>query len=408
MQFKKLSIPNADGALLGARLDLPIDGEATAFALFAHCFTCGKNLRAITHVSRALTAVGIAVLRFDFTGLGESEGDFADTNFTSNVADLVAAANYLGQEFEAPQLLVGHSLGGAAVLMAAQHIPSVTAVATIGAPCNPEHVTHLVASSRAEIEEQGQAEVLLAGRKFTIKKQFLDDLAEQNMTQVIANLRRPLLICHAPLDNTVGVDNAAHIFLSAKHPKSFLSLDDTDHLLNQAGSATYTGQMIAAWANKYVKARKREPAETNAENNWVTVRTGSTFRTEIRSRAGHTLIADEPLSLGGTNLGPNPYDFLLASLGSCTSITLRMYANRKKWPLEAAIVRLTHDKIHAADCDACESSHRRVDRIVRELELVGPLDAKQRQRLLEIADKCPVHRTLHNEIVVQTHLKEGR
>lgn len=402
MQFKKLKIENEAGQKLGARLDLPIDGQTVAFALFAHCFTCGKNLRAINHISRALTAVGVGVLRFDFTGLGESEGDFADTNFSSNVADLVAAADFLGREFEAPQLLVGHSLGGAAVLMAAQHIPSVTTVATIGAPCNPDHVTHLVESSRTEIEETGQACVILAGRKFTIKKQFLDDLAQQNMTQVISNLRRALLVCHAPLDNTVGVDNAAHIFLSAKHPKSFVSLDDADHLLSKSAAATYVGSMIATWASKYIMTKAPEPAATVVDNNWVTVRTGSTFRTEIRSRAGHTMIADEPISLGGTNLGPNPYDYLLASLGSCTSITLRMYANRKQWPLEAVIVRLTHDKVHAADCEACESSNRRIDYIVRELELQGPLDEKQRQRLVEIADKCPVHRTLHNEVMVKT------
>ncbi|MEM7113697.1 MAG: alpha/beta fold hydrolase [Chloroflexota bacterium] len=405
MQFKKLTIHNEAGQKLGARLDLPVDGQPAAFAVFAHCFTCGKNLRAINHISRALTASGLAVLRFDFTGLGESEGDFADTNFSSNVADLVAAANYLAREFEAPQLLVGHSLGGAAVLMAAQHLPSVTAVVTIGAPCNPDHVTHLVESSRAEIEVTGQAEVLLAGRKFTIKKQFLDDLAQQKMTAVIANLRRALLVCHAPLDSTVGVDNAAHIFLSAKHPKSFVSLDDADHLLTKRDAAAYVGSMIATWASKYITAKPPQPAATAAENNWVAVRTGSTFRTEIRSRSGHTVIADEPIQLGGTNLGPNPYDYLLAALGSCTSITLRMYADRKKWPLTSVTVRLTHDKIHAADCAACESGKGRIDYIVRELELEGPLDDKQRQRLVEIADKCPVHRTLHNEIVVNTVVK---
>ena len=251
MAYQKVSFTNQNGAKIGARLDQP-EGEPQAYALFAHCFTCNKNLNAVRNISGALTAAGIAVLRFDFTGLGESEGDFADTNFSSNVDDLIQAADFLAQEYEAPQLMIGHSLGGAAVLQAAGRVDSVQAVATIGAPCNPAHVTHLLQSALEEIESTGVAEVLLAGRPFTIKKQFLDDLAEQKMNAVIRGLKKPLLVCHSPIDNTVGVENAAHIFTNALHPKSFLSLDNADHLLMRESDATYAGQVIAAWAGRYV------------------------------------------------------------------------------------------------------------------------------------------------------------
>ncbi len=407
MQSIPLTFPNAQGVPLAARLDLPVTGQAVAYALFAHCFTCTKNLKAVAHITRALAREGIATLRFDFTGLGESEGDFANTDFSSNVDDLVAAAGFLGAEYLAPTLLVGHSLGGAAVLQAAARIPSAAAVATIGAPCDPEHVTRLLGEARAEIAARGEAEVTLAGRTFRIRRRFLDDLAEQAMRETIHGLRKPLLILHSPLDTTVDVENAARIFQAALHPKSFLSLDKADHLLSEERDSRYAGAMIAAWAANYLEMRPRDLCGATPGDNRVVSRTGADgYTTEICAN-GHALIADEPTSVGGTNAGPSPYELLASALGACTSMTLQMYAKRKQWPLEAAQVYLHHSKIHAEDCEGCETPSGLIDQIEREVELIGPLDAEQRLRLLEIADRCPVHRTLHSQIRVPTRLKDA-
>ena len=408
MPFQKLKFTNSTGQKLSARLDFPTNGEPIAYALFAHCFTCSKNLRSVNRISRSLTQEGIAVLRFDFTGLGESEGDFADTNFSSNVADLIAATDFLKQEYEAPQILIGHSLGGAAVLQAASHIPSSVAVATIGAPCDPYHVTHLLCSSIDTIESEGEAEVILAGRKFKIKKQFIDDLERSNMEDIVCKLRKALLVFHSPIDNTVGIDNARCIFEAAKHPKSFVSLDHADHLLTDDSDALYLGSVLAAWARKYIKAAppKSEPvAEASKE---VVVGMGQAkYRTDIVARSGHHMIADEAIRLGGGNLGPDPYDYLMAALGACTTMTLRMYADRKGWPLEGVNVHLQHDRIKASECDECKTKRGRVDKFDRVIELKGPLDEAQRKRLLQIADKCPVHRLLHSEVLVDSRLKES-
>ena len=397
---------NAQGQQLAARLDRPLDNRPVATALFAHCFTCAKNLRAVDHISRALTRQGIAVLRFDFTGLGASEGDFAETNFSSNVADLLAAAAALAARGAAPSILIGHSLGGAAVLQAAAALPAIRAVATIGAPANPDHVTRLFDCSRAEIEANGVADVVLAGRRFQIKKQFLDDLDAARMEATITGLRRALLILHSPLDNVVGVDNAATIFQLAKHPKSFVSLDQADHLLSDENDARYAGGVIGAWAAHYIDT-PASPADPPWADTRVFVHTEDTYRSEIHA-SGHALIADEPLADGGSDLGPNPYDLLLAAHGACTSITLRMYADRKGWPLEEINVRLTHSKVNAADCPECVTERGKVDLIERELELIGPLDDEQLARLQEIADRCPVHRTLHSETVVRTALRQSQ
>jgi uncharacterized OsmC-like protein/alpha-beta hydrolase superfamily lysophospholipase len=404
MPSRKVTFANQAGQQIAARLDLPPEAAPSAYALFAHCFTCSKNLAAIGHISHALTSAGIGVLRFDFTGLGESEGDFADTNFSSNVDDLVAAAEFLAREYAAPQLLVGHSLGGAAVLHAAAQLPATCAVATIGAPAHPAHIRKLISSAEETINATGAAVVTLAGRSFTIKRQFLDDLEAARISTTLQRLRIPLLICHSPIDSTVGIENAAQLFQGAHHPKSFISLDQADHLLSNPQDARYIGAMIATWASKYL-ATSVETDVVGHEKGRVVVRTGKdSLHTDVYA-SGHHLVVDEPIALGGTNQGPNPYDLLVAALGACTTLTVHMYAQRKDWPLEQAIARLRHAKIHAADCAACETTEGRIDQIERELEFIGPLDAEQRQKLLEIADKCPVHRTLHSEIEIVTRTR---
>jgi putative redox protein len=405
MQFKNLEFKNKDGQTLSARLDLPVDGKPMAYALFAHCFTCSKNIKAIAHISRALTREGLAVLRFDFTGLGESEGDFADTNFSSNVDDLIVAADYLKSNYQAPEILIGHSFGGAAVLQAAGRIPSSKAVVSIASPSNPQHVTRALGSATASIQNQGQANVTLAGRTFTLKKQFLDDLDFVNMSDTLKNLDRALLILHSPIDETVGIENAAEIFQAARHPKSFISLDTADHLLTNSEDSLYAGSVIAAWARKYVSAALKEEPKTDNDENQVIARIGkSGYVTDIMA-AGHGLVADEPASMGGTDKGPAPFDLLMAGLGTCKAMTLRMYSDRKQWPLEAVTVKLNHKKIDAADCEACQTKEGQLDQFDCEIDLSGELDDQQKQRLLQIADRCPVHRTLHSEIVVKSKLK---
>jgi putative redox protein len=395
MRSERITFPGADGSGLSARLALPPDGDVRAYALFAHCFTCSKDLKAAVNLSRALTQQRIAVFRFDFTGLGESEGDFARTTFTSNVRDLTAAAEFLGRTRTAPALLVGHSLGGAAVLQAAAHIPSTRAVATIGAPFDPAHVTHLFVDSLDEIERSGSAEVMLAGRRFTVSREFVQDLAAQRMTETIRGLGHPLLLLHSPVDRIVGIENAALIYQAARHPKSFVSLDDADHLLLRERDSLYAGAVLATWADRYLDPAP-VPASREAlrQGGGVSTRTrAGAFRTEIVS-GPHALTADEPAAVGGEDLGPGPYDLVAAGLGACTGMTLRMYAERKGWPLEETVVRVRHTRIHAEDEEQCEHREPRLDRLERTITLLGPLEEAQRARLLEIADRCPVHRTL--------------
>jgi len=395
---------SASGSELAGILDTP-GGDPRGYALFAHCFTCSKNLKAVNNISKSLNDAGIAVLRFDFTGLGESEGEFADTNFSSNVSDLHAACEYLGEHYAAPNLLIGHSLGGAAVLCAAKTIASATAVVTIAAPFQPGHVTEMLDESRSEIETKGEATVNLGGRPFQVKKQFLEDIEGYQLADTVGELRKALLVMHAPLDSVVEIDNASEIFLHAKHPKSFVSLDDADHLLSRNEDSQYAGSVIAAWASRYMPVAK--PAELLAAAGAdTTARTHSSgFRTAIVS-AGHRLVADEPESYGGTDEGPTPYGLLSAALASCTTMTLRMYAARKKISLDSATVRISHAKIHAKDCGDCESTSGKIDEFEKELVLEGDLSEEQRQRMLEIADMCPVHRTLHGEIKIRTKLAE--
>lgn len=410
MRSENVAFRNPRNQLLSGRIDHPINGDPIAFALYAHCFTCTKNLRAIGRITDTLAHHGIATLRFDFAGLGTSEGDFADTNFSTNVEDFVAAADFLGREHQAPEVLIGHSFGGAVVLAAAPSISSARAVVTIAAPASADHVTRHIAGDLDEIERSGQAEVTLAGRPFVIRKQFVDDVVQTDLDAAIANLGCPLLVLHSPIDNVVDVENAAMIFERARHPKSFVSLDDADHLISEDHDARYIAEVIASWATHYISADLASHAQpdfvADAPESVTIVRTNQGFRTEIISN-GFPLVADEPASVGGGNTGPTPYDYLLTALGSCTSMTLRMYADKKEWPLETVTVRLTHRKVHARDCDECETDGGFVDHIGREIELTGPLEDDQRERLLAIADRCPVHKTLHGEVVGHTTLAAG-
>ncbi len=403
MPTERFQFTGEGGHQLAAALDTP-DGPVQAYALFAHCFTCGKDVLAAKRIATALAARGIAVLRFDFTGLGSSEGDFANATFSSNVADLVRAADHLRDTRGAPAILIGHSLGGAAILAAAGHIPEAQAVVTIAAPSDPAHVTRLFGDRIADIRAHGKVEVQLAGRPFHVKREFLDDIAEHGLLAQVAKLHKALLVMHAPTDDTVGIDNATRIFVAAKHPKSFVSLSGADHLLSNKRDGVYVADVIAAWAERYVEPATAPPVTTAGAAPGVVVvretRDGKFQQTVTSGR--HRMLADEPVAAGGLDSGPGPYDLVLAGLGACTSMTMRMYADRKSLPLDRVTVTLKHSKIHAQDCAECETREGMLDQFDRTISIEGALDAEQRQRLMEIADKCPVHRTLKSEIRIVT------
>ena len=402
MPAERFDFPNAQGQKLSALLDRP-DSEIRAVALFAHCFTCGKSNRAARHIAEGLKLHGIAVLRFDFTGLGASEGEFANTTFSSNVDDLVAAADHLRQTIGPPAILIGHSLGGAATLAAAHRIAEARAVVTIAAPFDPAHVVGLFGEKVAELGEKDEVEVTLAGRPFRIRRTLLDDIAQQNLKPLIADLHKALLMFHSPTDDTVGIENASQIFLAAKHPKSFISLTGADHLISRASDATYVASVISAWADRYLDmAVDIEPTPDTPPG---TVAVRETRRGQFQQEVilgKHRLLADEPVKDGGLDTGPGPYDLLLAALGACTSMTVRLYADLKRIPLTRTQVRLHHEKIYATDCAECETKEGRIDRIDRAIAFEGDLTAQQRKQLLEIADKCLVHRTLESEINIRT------
>jgi putative redox protein len=406
MKTQRLRFNNSRGIELGARLDRPDSGLPKAYAVFSHCFTCNKDYKFIRQVSRTLTEHGIAVLCLDFTGLGESGGRFEDSNFSTSVDDVMAAAQFLADSYLPPALLLGHSLGGTVMLAAAPGLPHVRAVATLNAPFEPRHIFHHFSEIADQIEHLGEAETVIGGKAYRITRQLLDDLRDRRMAEAIRGLDAALLVLHATRDETVSLDNAGRIFDAARHPKSFIALDGADHLLSREADARYAGQLIAAWAARYIAPGAGQDTAPASEPGLVTAAIGrENYTTEIAIGA-HRLVADEPESAGGGDRGPSPYELLGASLGACTCITLRLYAERKGWPLDAVTVRLRHEKMHASDCAECPDSPGRIDRIGREIELGGPLDAAQRRRLLEIADRCPVHRTLQNQVVIDTRLQD--
>lgn len=405
---ENITFPGSQGQTLAARLDLPA-GSPVAYALFAHCFACTKDIFAAGRIAAGLVRHSIGVLRFDFTGLGASEGEFANTSFSSNIEDLVAAIVHMRGTVGGPTILIGHSLGGAAVLAAARHAPEAKAVCTIGAPADPSHVVHHFKDRLAEIETTGEAEVRLGGKPFRIKKRFLDDLKGQMLETAVAGLRKALLIMHAPTDQIVGIENASRIFLAAKHPKSFISLDDADHLLSRKADAAYVADVIAAWATRYVGgAAETAPVGPVAAPGTVLVRSAGRGRLQQAISVGgrHNLLADEPTSNGGDDAGPDPYEYLMAALGACTAMTVRLYAARKEFPLTDVAVEVDHKKVDADDIPGGAGREGIVDLFTRTIDITGDLDPATRERLLEIANKCPVHRTLSASSVIESRLKE--
>ena len=406
----KVEFVGSQGATLAARLDMP-GGRPRAFALFAHCFTCSKDIFAASRIAGRLSELGIATLRFDFTGLGSSEGEFANTDFSSNIEDLVKAADWLREAHQAPAILIGHSLGGTAVLAAAGEIPEAIAVATIGAPSDAAHVVKNFAADLDEIERTGEATVELAGRQFKIRREFIDDVRTQDMQERIAGLKRALIVFHSPLDERVGINNAGAIFTAARHPKSFISLDDADHLLTRRTDAIFVADVLASWVGRYLTPAEAETQSVAAPKDPKTVRvaeTGAGKFQQVVIAAGHQLHADEPAEMGGLGSGPSPYDLLAAALGACTSMTLRMYAAHKKLELGRVTVDVSHDKVHAKDCaDCAEGREGRIDRFERTIFIDGPVDTDLESKIVEIAGKCPVHRTLEASSAVTTTLSRA-
>ena len=399
MKSKTITFNNKNNIQLKGKIELPVDQYAHSFALFAHCFTCSKNLKAVKNISKALTREGFGVLRFDFTGLGQSDGEFEDTNFSHNVSDLIDAAEYLKENYQSPSLLIGHSLGGAAVIQAASMLDDVKAIATVGSPYEPKHVQKLLKDDLESIQKNGVAKVDLGGREFTIKKQFLDDLENQTNAEIVKNLKKPFLIMHSPQDNTVSIDNAEKLYRDAFHPKSFISLDGADHLLmKNEQDAIYVGEATAAWAKRYLSIDDKNKIPQTHEKVVGVLDANDNFTTDLKL-GNHYMKGDEPAEVGGNDFGPNPYEFVSGGLAACTAMTIRMYANRKEWDVQQIKVYINHKKESRKDD---EGKTQKIDVFQRDIGLEGDLDDKQRKRLVEIANKCPVHRTLHNEVEVIT------
>lgn len=402
MNIHKVSFKNKDEEKLAGRLELPLDQNPHNFVLFAHCFTCTKNLIAVKNIGRALTRVGFGVLRFDFTGLGESEGDFENTNFSGNVNDLIEAAQFLEKNYMVPSLIIGHSLGGAAAVFAASKLPSIKAVAVINSPSKPDHVMHLLKDSTAEINKRGKAKVNLGGMDFTIKKQFLDDIQNKSLKNVVTDFRKAILILHTPQDKVVNIKNAEELYIAAHHPKSFISLDRADHLLSDKKDSQYVGEAIAGWASRYIDIPEEEKIKSKSKVA-ASLNGKDDFTTQLKL-GDHTGVADEPKTFGGNNYGPTPYEYISAGLAACTAMTIQMYAKRKNWEVKNVTVHIDYSKEHAIDCEACEEKSAKIDTFSRQIKFQGNLSEEQTKKLLEIADKCPVHRTFTSKIQIKTEL----
>ena len=404
MKSRRLNIQNAKGFQLQAYLDLPANQKPHSYAIFAHCFTCSSTLKPVKNISRVLTTHGFGVVRFDFTGLGKSEGEFADSYFSANVSDLLAVSDYMDEHYQAPSLLVGHSLGGAAVIVAASQLDSVKAVATIGAPSSIEHVKKHFSHHVEEIAQKGDVEVNIGGRPFKINQEFVDDFDKTDLLEITKKLRKPLLIMHSPLDKIVGIDNAHQLYLAAHHPKSFISLDNADHLLLESKNSYYAGNMIGSWVQGYFDTETNEMLDTEGEQLVAHLDLlENNFTTAIQTQK-HSFTADEPESAGGDDFGPSPYDFLSAGLAACTVMTLKLYAERKKWDLQEVFAYITYSKKHSDDLNLDVEKPARFDYLLKKLKFVGNLDDEQKQKLKEIASKCPVHRTLQSDIIIETEI----
>lgn len=402
MRNQKLNIINRKGHALSAQLELPANQKPNYYAVFAHCFTCSSNLNAVRNVSRILTSHGFGVLRFDFTGLGKSQGEFAESYFSANVSDLLDVHEYMKEHFAAPGLMIGHSLGGAAVLVAASQLTDVRAVATIGAPATIDHVKHHFSHQVEEIEKLGAVEVNIGGRPFKINKEFVNDFDKMDLGAVVKSLKKPLLILHAPFDKIVGIENAQKLYQYAFHPKSFISLDDADHLLTKKEDSVYVGDLVGTWVKKYFDAKENQMLSTEGEQlvGHLDI-IENNFTTTIQTKR-HNLIADEPESVGGDDFGPSPYELLNAGLAACTVMTLKLYAARKKWDLQEVYVYISHSKKHSDDLEVETTKAGYLDHISKKLKFVGDLDETQKARLKEIASKCPVHKTIASEVVFET------
>ncbi|MCX7550931.1 bifunctional alpha/beta hydrolase/OsmC family protein [Xanthomarina sp. F2636L] len=404
MHTIKLNIQNKKGHQLQAYLELPANQKPNNYAIFAHCFTCNSNFNAVKNISRSLTNHGFGVVRFDFTGLGKSEGKFSESHFSANVGDLLAVSDFLKENYEAPGLLVGHSLGGAAVIVAASKLDNVKAVATVGAPATIDHVTHLFSHGIDEVREKGEVEINIGGRPFKINQEFVEDFSKTNLPEITKNLRKPLLIMHAPFDNIVGIENAQKLYLDAHHPKSFISLDQADHLLSNKQDSMYVGHMVGSWGDRYFNAKDNDMLSTEGEQLVAHLNLKEdNFTTSIQTKKHHFL-ADEPESVGGDDFGPSPYDFLSAGLAACTVMTLKLYAERKKWDLQEVFAYITYSKKHSDDLMLDVEKPMRIDHLQKRLKFIGNLDETQKQRLKEIASKCPVHKSLQGEIIIETEL----
>lgn len=404
MKSTRLNIQNSKGFQLQAYLELPANQKPKNYAIFAHCFTCNSTLKPVKNISRALTLHGFGVVRFDFTGLGKSEGEFADSYFSANVDDLLAVSDYMKQHYQAPTLLVGHSLGGAAVIVAASKLASVKAVATIGAPATTEHVKKHFSHHVQEIAAKGDVEVNIGGRPFKISQEFVDDFDKTDLPEITKNLRKPILIMHAPFDKVVGIDNAHQLYQAAHHPKSFISLNDADHLLLESKDSIYVGNMIGTWVQGYFETEDNEMLDIEGEQLVAHLNlTEDNFTTSIQT-ANHSFNADEPESVGGDDFGPSPYDFLSAALASCTVMTLKIYAERRKWDLQEVYAYITYSRKHSVDLQEDIEKTTKIDHLLKKLKFIGNLDESQKLKLKEIASKCPVHKTLLSDITIETEL----